>query len=164
MAVALFSNKKPAFAEVIVDASIREEHAIVNDITENPIEDGASVTDHIETQPRVITMEVGVSTHTDTSLPSFSTIRHIEIYRRLQQKAKSKEVFTLVTSVERYSNVVFQSVRISRTIETTNALVILCVLRQIETSLVDDAANLAALAADAALGEESLGSQGTVPL
>lgn len=164
MAVTLFSNKKPKFAEVIPDASIREEHGIENDISENPIEDGASVVDHIQLQPRQVTMEVGVSTHTDTSIPSFSTIRHIEIYRRLQQKAKTAEVYTLVTSVERYSNMVFRSVRIARTAENTNALVILCVVRQLETSLVDDAANLAALAADAALGEESLGSQGTLAL
>jgi len=162
--VNLFSRNKPKIGAITLDASIREEHAIDNDITSEPVEDGSTITDNIVTQPRVLAMEVMLTSHTDTVLPSGSNTRHIQIYRQLQRLAKAKEVFDVVTTLERYRNMAFRRCGTPRTVENTNALVVTCILRQIEIARVDEAANLAEIAQDIALGEENLGSQGAADL
>lgn len=161
MALAIFSRNKPMIGTVVLDASITEEHAIDVDTTENPIEDGATVTDHAIVDPRELTMEVIVSAHPDQLIPTFSAVRHIQEYRKLQRIAKSRDVIDVVTTLERYRSMLIVHVGTPRTVENTNALRITCKLRQIEIARVDAAANLADLAVDGALGEEDLASQGT---
>ena len=77
-------------------------------------------------------MEVMLTSHTDTVLPSLDSTRHLKLYRQLQQRAKNKEVYDVVTTLERYSHMAFEQVRTPRTVENTNALVVTCILRQIE--------------------------------
>lgn len=160
--VAIFSSKKPEIGRVIPDASLTENHSVEVDVSAEPIEDGSTATDHIQVQQRQLTLTVGVTTHTDTLIPNISSVRHITLYRDLQQMAKTGEIFTAVTSLERYSNCVLTLVGTQRSAENTNALEIVCAIIQLETSIVDDIANLSALALDAALPQESLGSQGVL--
>lgn len=160
MALAIFSRNKPKIGTLVLDASIAEEHAIDVSITDNPIEDGGTVTDHALVEPRVLTMEVMVTAHPDQLIPTLSAVRHIQEYRKLQRIAKSRDVITVVTSLERYRNMLIERVSTPRTVENTNALRITVQLRQIEIARVDAAENLGDVAADLALGGESLASQG----
>lgn len=74
MALAIFTKTKPAIGTLIADASVREEHSVENEITEEPIEDGTTVNDHILTLPRRITLEIAVTaTPDDATIAAIST-------------------------------------------------------------------------------------------
>lgn len=159
-----------SFPLLTFDASLREDHTIENTITDNPIETGGIVTDHVQTQPRVFPLEVVQSLTPDSLLglasgafagvpPSLT--RHIDTWNRLKTAAELRLPFTVITSLEIFTNVVIERLSTVRTADTTNALIFSMVLRTIEIAIVDEAANIAAPAVDSALGEQDLGTQGT---
>ena len=151
------------------DATLREEHAVENAVTDNPIETGGIVTDHVQTLPRVLTMDTIVSTTPDSLLGVAAGIdvgippslqRHIDVWRRLEAAAEARIPLTVLTTLRAYQNMVIRRLTTPRTLETTNALIYTIEFRQVEIPIIDSTAAIAPPAQDSALGEQDLGPQG----
>lgn len=158
---AIFIDKSPVIGGIRADLSVTEEHAGVVNITDNPIEGGGIITDHVQDQPDILVMEIGHS-NTPAKLITLdrSPIRHIVIWQKLLAIQKSKLPIPVLTSLKRYRNMLIERVEQTRSKENTNVAIIRLTLRQIEFAFIDDAANLADQAVNGALGEADLGSQG----
>jgi hypothetical protein len=222
MGIALFTKQKPQIGTLILDASIREDHSLETEITDNPIEDGSVVTDHVLVLPRRVSLEVVATSNPDDNLlaligtgiqaallaalapfagadnnprnvaagaiggaagaavagagaaaaalgasgfarelPVLDNTRHLKAWAKLIALAKRRRPFDVVTSLEKYRNMVIERISTPRSKENTNALFITVDCREIEIARVDAAANLADQAVDAALGEQDLGAIGT---
>lgn len=162
---AIFIDKSPIIGIIRPDLSVTEEHASVVTITDNPIEGGAIITDHVQDQPDILVMEIG---HSNTPAKIFtldrSPIRHIVIWKKFKAAQKLKIPFPVLTSLQRYRNMLIERVEQTRSQQNTNLAIIRLTLRQIEFAFIDDAANLADAAVTGALGAADLGSQGTQAL
>lgn len=60
MATALIFNRRPGrtgkIGSVVVDVTLSEQHQMQNRITQWPVEDGSTITDHIANEPRRVSM------------------------------------------------------------------------------------------------------------
>ena len=61
---------------ILVDATINEEHQSSYDITDNPVEDGASITDHAQAKPMILTID-GVISDAPLGLPIVGNIQNM---------------------------------------------------------------------------------------
>lgn len=97
---------------MIVDAALREEHTFEADVTEHPVETGASITDHVRTKPPTISIEGIVS---DTPLEPVASLRQgddlpsYETRVRLYEIWNAREPVTIDTTLTLYKNMVMQS-------------------------------------------------------
>jgi len=130
---------------IVVDASVAEEHVIENDVTENPVEDGAKITDHVQLKPAKLTIQ-GVITDYPFGFAVISNIqnivntvgnifgqgsRSIDAFNALLKLRESRQPFTVVTSLKKYDNLVFESLSVPRSAQTGNAIHFTAVLKQI---------------------------------
>lgn len=142
----LFGQKsKAAFtggiAEVALDASIQESHVLEADITSNPVEDGAEITDHASIKPKRLTITGFI---TDTPVKYFSGIqetitnvsgsdsRSKTALDNLELLFKTKQPFTVVTGLKSYDNMLFSRIEIPRDRNTGKALRFTAELKEIQ--------------------------------
>lgn len=106
----VFAGGQPAFD---FDAVIREGHESELLICENPIEGGSPVHDHAVILPKRLELEAVVS---DNPLPSggatvFGSIggrRSVTAYEMMVNLQESREVFTVLTGLRRYPNMMLK--------------------------------------------------------
>jgi hypothetical protein len=91
----------------LIDAAITEEHSHDSEVTTNPVEDGADVTDNIRTKPAMVSMECRVSDsplaevageRTEGVLPSD------EARAKLEAMVVARQPITVITSIRTYTN------------------------------------------------------------
>ena len=90
-----------AIGSVPIACTITERHESALEITENPVENGADVTDHVYLRPRAVTLEVADGGGALT----------FDALRRLQA---TREPFTLVTGLSVDDNMLIQSIEPER--------------------------------------------------
>ena len=66
MAILLRLRNRPKIGPLTLDCTINEGHNLENEITDSPVELGATVTDHVRNLPRVLVLEGIVSDTPDT--------------------------------------------------------------------------------------------------
>lgn len=159
VAVEIFKSRKPWIGPMQFDCSLAEDHGIDIELTDRPVEGGATISDHALILPRAIVMTVGISNLPDELLSLPEPTRHLRAWKQLVQLAEAFELLDVVTSLEVYAQMFITSVRTQRTLETTHALQIVVRLRKLETASVDAAQAIADVAHDIALGEADLGAQ-----
>lgn len=98
MSVALLSPAIP----LILPVSIREQHVFSMEMTENPVETGASLNDHYIRKPRELTLEVAAE------IPQLVW----QAFLRIRNDARP---FTVVTGLDIYRNMLVKDVSVSRT-------------------------------------------------
>ncbi len=163
LSLAIFTDNRPQFLGVpivIPDVTVREEHTNESQITDNPIEGGGLVVDHVQDRPTVLTIEVAHSNAPANFLADRLPTRHLTIWTQLEALKATQLPFTVVTSLKRYNNMLIQRMTLPRDRERTTVSFITLVLRQVEFAFVDQAGNLAPQA-ERGLGFVELGSQGT---
>lgn len=160
MAIALFANKKPWIGPVRLDASITEEHKLLFQVSREPIESGLVYTDQILELPVPLEIVGAITLNTDSLVPTLSNTRHVQGWRSLIELARTRIPFLIVTSLARYSNMVVEELSTTRSKQNTNVVIVRCLARQLQLSLVDDVANLADAATDIAASAAQLGDQG----
>jgi len=166
----IFRVKRAKIGNILVDASVRELHEARSEITTNPIEDGADITDHVRNMPLTMTMQ-GVISDTPIGLAFVDNIKGIigtattifggssrshDAYDDLMKLRKTREPFDLVTGLKVYQNMILQDLRIERTAKTGKSIQFTARLKQIEIArtkkvaapLKSDAANIGAVKAD----------------
>lgn len=123
-------------AGIVVDATVSETHLSSCDLTENPVEDGAKITDHVQLKPSELTIEgvisdsplgyavVGNIQNLVRSTKSLfgGSSRSIDAYNDLLLLQKSRQPFTVITGLKRYENMIMTELSVPRTAQTGNAI------------------------------------------
>ena len=100
------------------DLISKENHSFENIVTSHPVENGSEISDHIENVLRTGSITGWVSNFSiareDLSLLSRPINRAQEVYDAIKALWLSRELVTIVSVLEVYENVVFESVSCSR--------------------------------------------------
>lgn len=141
-------RKQPQIASIKIDASLSESHTYPSRITEEPIEDGSVVSDHIINDPfrlditgsisNIPTLGIGTLT-----LPAGTAIRSFVQVLKKKNKVKdaeeefinirnTKTVFSVVTGLRRYKNMVLETFTFNRDSTIGDALEFSATIKQVE--------------------------------
>jgi len=117
-------GRNAAIGSIILDATVEERHDYSNTITENPIEAGGFVTDHVYENPRMLDVTGEI---TDSPVQFFSALngvntRRIEAKDQLVALHKAREVVTVVTGLEIYTDVIMENLSFPRNQKTGQRL------------------------------------------
>lgn len=138
----LVSNIKGLFWEqvningYVFDAYLRMQQQSTMTITENPVESGASVTDHAYVNAPVFTLEIGM---TDTAQGKvFGQLgffdRSVNAYRLLKNWQDTREILTLNGKYGFYENILVQDILTNDDYTTYYGMKATVVLKQIITT------------------------------
>ena len=161
-------------AGIVIDATIREEHQTEAISTENPVEDGADVTDHVRLKNAQLTIDGVIS---DTPLGyaiigniqnvvrTVSTLfgksaRSVDAYNDLLELQKSRQPFTVTTGLKRYKNMILSSLSVPRDYSTGRAIHFTAVFKEIRiVASKSGALSLSSSVADAGSKTKDLGNK-----
>lgn len=120
---------------LVFDATFNEKHEIEAEITENPVETGVSVADHMFMKPLRVTVSAGVS---DIQLSPKSndpfgggSSRSKAAFDLLTQLQATFEPFDVQTGLKLYKNMVCKSVTCDQDKDTSSAFIFLAELREV---------------------------------
>lgn len=130
---------------ISVDATLEETGSDYLQVTEHPVEAGASITDHAYYRPAELTLHCGWSNanalfatsvggnqvFTGGSLVKDDYVS--SIYSQLLALQQSLQPFTVLTTIRQYTNMVITSLTLTRDKTTSQALMITVGMRQIIT-------------------------------
>jgi len=130
---------------IVVDATVSEEHVSTADLTENPVEDGAKVTDHVQLKPSQLTIE-GVISDTPLGYAVIGNIQNLvrsvatlfgrssrstDAFNNLRKLQESRKPFTVITGLKRYTNMIMTDLSVPRTATTGGAIHFRAVMKEI---------------------------------
>ncbi len=122
------------FAGFVFDAIFSETHYSTLEVTENPVESGASITDHAYVKPYRVTVSAGIS---NTPLGPVSgqfgdgAERARTAYQALLDLQATREPFDVQTGLKLYSDMVCTSIGTQQDPRTPEVLDFVAELRQI---------------------------------
>jgi hypothetical protein len=128
---------------ISVDATLEEIGTDYLQITEHPVEAGASITDHAYYRPAELVMHCGWSNATYKSILGVSGNQAFaggslnnddyvsSIYSQLLNLQQSLQPFTVFTTIRQYSNMVITSLALTRDKTNSQALMVTVNMRQI---------------------------------
>lgn len=98
--------KRVTIGVITLDCTMREIHELTNQVTQNPVESGVYIADHIYRQPRRVTIEGEI---TDSPVEYFGgftgiTERRIEAFEQFEKLFEERELVTLVTGLKTYTD------------------------------------------------------------
>lgn len=143
MALLDFLQITPAgkIGEIEIMATLEEIHTDTTQISENPIEVGAPITDHAFNRPSELLLRCGWSDSSFTALAGTVSAlftggevgdKYTDgIYSQLLALKEAREPFDVITSARQYTNMLISSLRLDRDKETSNALLITATLQQV---------------------------------
>lgn len=107
---------KPDLTKFEVDVIIRESTNLGNIVTENPLEDGTSIFDHVTNKPQTLDIEFII---TDTPIGTLSFLggtfskkgRSSEEFARLFKIWKDKATMSIFTELQVYKNMMPKNIR-----------------------------------------------------
>lgn len=117
---------------VKVDVSINQNHNFPSRITENPVEDGSTFSDHQVLLPVVLEIEGRV---TDAAISLFESLTgksdSREAYLNLVALQRSKQTFDVVTGLNVYKNMLLEEISFPRSASDGRSLRFTAVLREL---------------------------------
>jgi hypothetical protein len=159
----LFQDKRPSIqglgAAFVFDATISAVHSRQWEWTEEPIEDGSTISDH--RWERTVPLTIVVTVSSAMALPPDRTA-HLKAWERLEALAGAKpaELFTITTSRKQYDNMGIMSISQPEDAANGDQMLATIVAKPILISKVGVAQNLAIAAQDGGLAEVDIGTQG----
>lgn len=112
---------------LVFDATFSEKHEVSAEITQNPVETGVNIADHMFMKPRKVTISAGVS---DTPLRpiagdqfSGGSSRSQKAYDLLTKLQASFEPFNIQTGLKLYENFICKNVACEQDKDTPNVFV-----------------------------------------
>jgi len=131
----LFSDPqiKTIVGSITLDASIREFHELSSDATDNPVESGSYVSDHIFNRPPSLTIEgiisdspIGgvspVSLFGVDAVIEGSALKSLGAWLALRKLWEDRQLFSVVTGLQNYQNMRISRLSVPRNTGTVNAL------------------------------------------
>lgn len=113
---------------VTFDVVLEESHEDCLEITEHPVEHGASVNDHAYLKPATVTIRAGVS---DSSPAGSGDGYSRDVYDKLRQLQATREPFSIVTGKRLYENMLLETLTILTDQTTEHALIVSAACRQV---------------------------------
>lgn len=87
--------------DVLVDATISENPSFSNKITDKPVEEGGSISDHAENNPTVLPLDCTITGEQGNMVAD-------EKYERLLEITQNKEVIEVVGALQVYENMIIE--------------------------------------------------------
>lgn len=113
--IVFFDDVDPANVQVIpflLDAAPEELHRMTAQATENEVESGIAVTDHVRAEPRTLTVNVIVS---NTSLVDAAPTKVRDAWARLDDARKRALIAYVTTPIATYTDMVLVEAQAPRT-------------------------------------------------
>lgn len=122
-------------SEVItLDATLDANLSHTLNVTDFPVEDGSSISDHAQKQPDVVTLR-GVVSSTPLRIVSLDALtgdaRPRAAFEVLEELQNSKELVRIVTDLKTYDNMALTTLAAPRRQDTTNALFFTATFREL---------------------------------
>ncbi len=136
----LIFKKGNFIGEIELDAIITEGALATAKLTENPVENGANMNDHIIIEPMSFTMEGVVSNISSSVIGQFTRVPAIFTpdntkahlaWNALLELQISKEPFTLVQGLRSYDNIVILSLKEDQNKDTANGLFFTATMKEV---------------------------------
>lgn len=126
-------------ASIELDATLSESHTRQSSVTDNPIEGGSQIQDHITNAPRTLQLEGFVTDDPIVLLGLGADNNKVQTtFDALEQLFDDRQPFTVVTGFRVYENVFFESLTMPRRRE--GALRFSALLKQLTIVSAQDAA------------------------
>lgn len=141
---AIFKPKR-RLGDIRAQVTIEEQHTDDLIITEHPVEQGASISDHAYKRPAEVTVRVGWSNSGLQSLGSIVTSAYSaitgsgelklnyvkDVYAKLLKLQESRIPFDIVTGKRSYKNMLFRSLAVTTDQTTEHTLLVTAVCAQV---------------------------------
>ena len=121
----------PTYGEIMADVKMSEDHTRKNEVTQNTLESGAVIADHVIIHPRVLSINFGV---TNTGWTSLLESRSQEIFDKLDNISRTQELITVTTEHYSYTNMMISNVRMLHSAPYKGALQIACDFEELNFS------------------------------
>lgn len=104
------------YGNIELDAALEESHLWSAEVTSNPVEDGAPITDHVIEKSDELKIRGFVADHPITTISSISNSANPSqaTFDLLNRLIKAREVMAVYTKQKTYVNMILQSVDIPR--------------------------------------------------
>lgn len=112
----LFGEQFNRISTLQVDVTVSESHDLPSTVTEKPVEDGSSINDNVILGNEKLSIS-GILT--DDRLGTSQAQK----WESLKEIRRSREPFTVTTSLDVYENMIFANINASRDVTTTGAVV-----------------------------------------
>lgn len=143
-----FITKRAQLADIELDASLSEVHSASVEVTDHPVESGASISDHARALPEQLTIEGLVTNNplwgpTQPATEAFQKGRPVRasapsrsgaIYRKLLALKDAGTAIDVKTGLREYTDMVITSLNVPRDASTGDALRFSITLKQIKTA------------------------------
>lgn len=96
------------------DVTFKETHSFTNQITQNPVQTGAAVNDHVYQQPCAFTWEVGASDCLGAMGKGTSWSSSVYAFAVLESMWQTVDVLTVMTEFHQYTNMIIKSFVVNR--------------------------------------------------
>ena len=139
-----YPEPKSRLGEIVVDAFINETHTFSSEITEDPIESGGTIVDHVYQMPFSLSIE-GIISNTPMSLIGLTVFDSVDRYfkdesnnfasnafAKIEDVFKRREAISIATSLKTYDNMVLESLSVERGGGQQESLRFSCTARQIK--------------------------------
>lgn len=120
----LFGGRFNLISTLQVDVTLTESHELGSTVTEKPVEDGSNINDNVILNNAKLSIS-GVLTDERLGTSQFDKWRALNDIRR------SREPFTVVTSLGAYTNMIFTSISASRDVSSVGAVFFTADLTQV---------------------------------
>lgn len=159
----IFRSRRSQIDNITIDAVIHETHTSTAVCTENPIEGGSVITDHVALKPTELEIE-GIITDTpvsfsliDNATGIINTVkgftgnksRSIEAYDKLIKLQQSRRPFKAVTGLKVYNNMILENISVTRDANTGKAIIFKAQMKQILIAASKTTGDISALNTDA---------------
>lgn len=113
----------------VADVTIKEEHHDELVVTENPVEQGAAITDHAFKKPAVLTVDIGYS---NSSIQSEGNPNYVQnMYQQFISLQASRVPFDVITGKRLYSSMLITMLQTTTTEETENSLLLTVAMKEV---------------------------------
>lgn len=140
----LSQNETPVYVRparsiggLVLDVTVSEQHEDELEITTQPVEQGAEISDHAFAKQARVTIEAG---HSDSGGSETGDTRSAEAYQALLKLQGSREPFDLVTGKRTYANMLIKSLTVVTDPQTEHVLSVKAELQEILFATVSEVA------------------------
>lgn len=143
------TGPKLKIAELDVEVAISETHESAVQVTQNPVENGVDITDHVQVLPRKLQIEGAIS---DTPISFLSGVRSVlsgafnllttgdfgksstaTAYDTLRNILNTKEIVEIATGFDLYENMIMTSLRVPRDANSGSVMRFIATFQEVVT-------------------------------
>lgn len=150
-----------------MDVTFKETHTFTNEITQNPVQEGAYINDHVYQQPITFMWDIGMSDCLGSVISgqfSSSAGRSVSAFEVLESLWESATILTITTSFKQYTDMLIRSFVATKDKHTMFGMKATVLFQQIITVAATDIPVTAKQSSDAqATNKNNAGAKTTTP-